>query len=285
MKKIKLIITIVTIMMAIVVGATITSSDQDVAFALGKIAESSEATSINTVRSYWERADWDEWATLIFSFIAALGTFLTWFAIKRETKQQEIKRRFQEKIFRDLIRHLYRNKVCVCATHWELQKKGFDKFYPSEEHLLKLKVLPEDLRFDRFDNTPDYYDILHELELKFRNYNIEVDVTLEHLKIPQLSEATKKRDLNTLEWKSGFLTKEIIELMNKLKFKVTEKNIREQLVETSERYSKNNEKIINIDDVPPREDRNRYYDDILQITEYLNEDIAGESSKISLIPF
>jgi hypothetical protein len=134
---------------------------------LDKIAQASEKTSVNTNPTRLGQTDADEITNLLLAAFAALGTVLTWQAIRGESKQQQIKRTFQSKILSDLIRHMYRNKVCICATHWKLQEEGFDRYYPSEEHLLKLKLLPEDLRFDRFDNTPDFYDILHELELKF----------------------------------------------------------------------------------------------------------------------
>jgi hypothetical protein len=90
---------------------------------------------------------------------------------------------------------------------------GYDRYYPSEEHLLKLKVLPEDLRFDRFNNTPQYYDILHSLELKFRNYNTEIDVTLGHLRNSSISSNIKSRDMSVLSKKSDYLTREIIQLL------------------------------------------------------------------------
>ena len=285
MKRATLIITIVAITMTAAKAQT-ASNNQEGENTLKKIAESSEITSKNTSRSLLESVDIDEWVNLILSLIAALGTFFTFYAIKRETKQQEIKRTFQEKIFKDLIRHLYRNKVCICATHWRLQREGFDKFHPSEEHLLKLKVLPEDLRFERFDNTPNYYDILHELELKFRNYNIEIDVALEHLKTQSLSDAIKKRDLvDTLEWKSGYLTQEIIKLMDTLGFGLSKEALRQLLISVSERYEENNSKYEDIASVPARTGRSGYYDDNLEITDYLNKAIAGESLKISLIPF
>lgn len=293
---------------------------------LNKIAQASEKTSKNTNPTRLAQTDIDEAANLLLAAFAALGTVLTWQAIRKESKKQRIKRTFQAKILSDLMRHMYRNKVCICATHWKLQEEGFDRYYPSEEHLLKLKLLPEDLRFDRFDNTPDFYDILHEMELKFRNFNIEVDVSLEHLKQQNIDTNTKIRDLKVLEFKSQLLTSDIINLMHTLKLPVVEEEyknpgegtlkytpmesgnedyshlwkkfhadipleyieeVRKFLVSKSVRYSK-----LHPADLPSkpcrpshRDERTSYFDDVLQLSEYLDNDIKGEYPKIHLIEF
>ncbi len=177
------------------------------------IQSSTRTIEKNTAPTLLQSTDTDEFINLTLSIIAALGTVLTAVAVRLEFKQRAINKEIQRRVLFDLIRHLYRNKVCVCATTWRLTVEGFTRFYPSEEHLLKLKVLPEDLRFDRFNNTPQYYDILHSLELKFRNYNTEIDVALDHLKESEISDTIKNRDLAVLSMKSDYLTTEIIQLI------------------------------------------------------------------------
>lgn len=186
-----------------------------------EIARYSEATAVNTTPTKLDTTNFDECLNIILAAIAAAGTFLTAFLIRSEGKKRHIKKQFQIRLFLDLIRHLYRNKVVICALQEKFKTNEPDKHlynekYPSEEHLLKLKVLPEDLRLDRFDNSPEFYDILHELELKFRNFNYEVDVALEHLKIKQMDPKQKIRDLGVLEFKQQLLTVNIIEVMRKL---------------------------------------------------------------------
>lgn len=310
----------------IVLSASSYGVEIEPSLTLDKIAQASEKTSVNTNPTRLGRTDADELTNLLLSAFAALGTVLTWQAIRRESKQQQIKRTFQSKILSDLIRHMYRNKVCICATHRKLQEEGFDRYYPSEEHLLKLKLLPEDLRFDRFDNTPDFYDILHELELKFRNFNIEVDVSLEHLKQQNIDEKTKIRDLEVLEFKSQLLTSDIINLMHTLKLPIVEEenkspgkstlrytpmesgstdqnglrkkfhaeipleyieNVRKFLASKSARYSKLHPAELPSKPCRPdhRNERTGYFDDVLQLSEYLDNDIKGEYPKIHLIEF
>lgn len=177
------------------------------------IYESARMINENTAPTALQATDTDEYVNLTLSIIAAFGTILTAVAVRLEFRQRAISMEIQRRVLFDLIRHLYRNKVCVCASALKTENYGYDRYYPSEEHLLKLKVLPEDLRFDRFNNTPQYYDILHSLELKFRNYNTEIDVTLEHLKNSGISANIKSRDMSVLSNKSDYLTREIIQLL------------------------------------------------------------------------
>jgi L-rhamnose mutarotase len=315
---------------------------------IDSIAVHSKRTADNTVPTKLSQTDTDDWTLMLLSLIAAVtgivSVFLAWKtvsntqktvnAVQKETEQMQIKKEFQAKLFVDLIRHLYRNKVCICATLWKLKQHGFGKKYPSEEHLLKLKILPEDLRLDRFDNTPTHYDVLHELELKFRNFNYEVDVTLEHLKIKKLKDEQKIRDLSVLEFKQQLLSIDIVNVMRKLglfavaieldnqqnpqnetspsEIKLvpgkpypwkseSEKTelleflnaVNRKLIDTHKRYEinnpTNNHAIQGIEREAKDEEKGlpdrRYYDDVLGLTQILDDDIRGEIPKIYLIEF
>jgi hypothetical protein len=269
--------------------------------AVTQIADATQKTAKNTEPSYVDK-DGMKAANWIFGLIAAIGTFITFFAVKNETKQKQIKKKFQEKIMLDLIRHLYRNKVVVCTLRWKLNEKEkvarkltekYNLYYPSEEHLLKLKMLPEDLRLDRFENAPEHYDMLHKLELYFRNYNVEIDVALDHLKSKNLSVEVKDRDLDTLEFKSGFLTAEIDKLMLDLKLphdifdclqkesydKIHEKDgsVKAKIQEAMNTGNFKKWETENFAVVPKR--RNGDYYDKLNLTDCLNRDIAIEYLK------
>ncbi|MDR1119517.1 MAG: hypothetical protein LBM08_01200 [Dysgonamonadaceae bacterium] len=224
-----------------------------------EIAHHSEVTAKNTQGA-------TKFDAHILMFLAAasaiFGFFSFWYSKKtaKNVVKQEINRKFQKGIFEDLIRHLYRNKVCVCATRLKLENDGFNKYYPSEEHLLKLQVLPEDLRIHRFDSTPRYYDKLHKVELYFRNYNIEVEVALEHLKTKALPEDRKKRDLDVFEMKSGFLTQEIFKLMDTMKIPISTDEIRNLLIAESKDKQGNNRQNPPIIGIPDQVSENTYYD-------------------------
>lgn len=259
---------------------------------LNSIVSNTERTSRNTEPSGLNRVDWDEYLNIGLALIAAVGTFLTFYQILITNKQQSINKKFQKEILSDLLRHLYRNKVCVCALYQKLKDFGFETHYPSEEHILKLKVLPEDLHFERFNNSPDHYDSLHELELKFRNFNIEVDVALEHFKSRALNKNIKLRDFDTLEFKSQYLTDQTMKLSNNLGFKWTDEWLKKEIQKISVRYKNdlktNNEEVEEEDVVMsmnPREDKRKNYYDNLGVGDELDADIRSEYEKISVIAF
>ena len=129
--------------------------------------------------------------------------------------------------FNDLIRHLYRNLVCTLAFSQktlesvpngaEEDKKKISQ-YPSEEHLLKLKILSEDaLRLEKYNNDPDIYQKMHELKLLFRNYDVEIDTTLMHLKNRNMKLSEVKNDLDTLVYKPLHLINKIREVTDDMK--------------------------------------------------------------------
>ena len=282
----------------------------------------------NTKQTDLAKTDTDDWYLIVVTTLSLFGAFISMFfniktvrntkkteiAVINETEQKQIKTKFQEKLLLDLIRHLYRNKIVVCALRWKLSEKdkkpntktvkteNYNLCYPSEEHLLKLKVLPEDLRLDRFENAPEHYDALHKLELYFRNYNIEIDVTLDHLKQKNMTVEVKDRDLDTLEFKSGFLTAEIDKLMIDLKLphdifnclqneaydKIHEKNgsIKAKIKTAMETDNYKKWEQENFAIVPKRKDGDYY--DKLNLTDCINKDITIEYLKegtINLIKF
>ena len=55
--------------------------------------------------------------------------------------------------------------------------------YPSEEHLMKLKVLPEDvLHLESYNHDYTIYQKMHNLKLLLRNYDMEIDTAMTYLK-------------------------------------------------------------------------------------------------------
>jgi hypothetical protein len=245
----------------------------------------------------WNGKTYDSWVLLGASLLSLLvGMVSTYYSVrtarnagqtarnvKEQTRQQEINRPAQDAILRDLIRRLYRNKVVVCAIRWKLTDKGFDKCYPSEEQLLKLKVLPEDLRLDRFDSAPEHYDKLHKLRLLFRNYTIDVDVALAHLKTRALPQSIKIDDLLALEYKSQLLTEKIRKLMDCTGLNITDDDIRNILLEKDDEHHHSGEACVP-ENIFDRGGEYQYYDQI-GLTTQLNNDISREYSHIDTIDF
>lgn len=121
--------------------------------------------------------------------------------------------------FNDLIRHLYRNQICSMAFGRILLETGRHTGYPSEEHLLKLKVLPEDvLHLERYNQDNKIYKKMHELKLLLRNYDIEIDTAMMHMKDRKIKDISVLRnDLDTLFFKPLFLIRKILLITEDMK--------------------------------------------------------------------
>ncbi|MDR2882157.1 MAG: hypothetical protein LBU98_00025 [Alistipes sp.] len=245
--------------------------------------------------------------SLMIAFVSTWYAFRSWYWTKvAATKVAElrIKTDAQKETLWDIVRHLYRNKVVLCAIERKIGKEygenGLAKCYPSEEHIHKLKVLAEDLHLDRFECTrPGHHNMLHEFELHLRNYNTKVDVTAEHLRSTGVPVGIKEEDLRFLGGESETLTEKILELMYVTEGKNDSENFGPQKKEyykeickrLIERYEKDYEDVEKTYPTELREVKGRkhdpYYDGELNITDLLNKAIVHKifKDKIGLIPF
>jgi hypothetical protein len=114
----------------------------------------------------------------------------------------------------DLIRHLYRNRICTLAiwAKYKQAEKLHEKLYPSDEHYLKM-LIPDKSLHNSYNFCSKRWEAINKLEIQFRNYNIEVEVALNHIKDDSIDDKTKMRDFQTLYFKTGFLSEQITELM------------------------------------------------------------------------
>lgn len=153
---------------------------------------------------------------VIISFVVAIWSW--WYtretvvSIRNEADKDRIDKECQRRLLMDIIRHLYRNKVCTLAMQAKYLR-GKMMGYPSDEHFLKLKLLPRDIYLEQFYKDPDKFHLLHELEMLFRNYNTEIDVAQKHLSDKDMDYHTKMRDFGTLSFKPGYLAGRILGVM------------------------------------------------------------------------
>lgn len=241
----------------------------------------------NTVPTYFTQTDCDEWIIILLSSVAAVSTFFTAHFVLKDLKQSQIHTSFQESIFKDLLRHYYRNFIVLHAMKIKLENNNYNS-YPSEEHILKFKSLPEDLRINQFTTSTKNYDVLHRFELLLRNVNTEIDVFLEHLKNQNLTLDVKQRDLKAMAFKFPKIAEKIIEILQTLKvdFNTNEKftaylkSVSKDNAENkkSKEPSEESEQLI----IPNRE-ANLF--DQLGLKQDLDTDIKLEYDIIQLIPF
>lgn len=186
-------------------------------------------TSSNTQAYPW---------TYINIVLAFLGAVFAGFGCRYSWKTakniERVNRTTQEKLFEDLIRHLYRNNVCTLAFAAKMEKNPVQ--YPSDEHILKLKTLPEDIHVEQYNSKSEDYAIMHGLCLLLRNYNTEIEIIHEHLRNPHLDIIVKKEGLRTMLFKPLYLTNRILEAMNKVYGKDNRMNVITIIL--SEHYNK-----------------------------------------------
>ncbi len=116
-------------------------------------------------------------------------------------------------LFNDMIRHLYRNLVCTLTIGRIQEERKEHNGYPSEEHLLKLKMLPEDIiHLEKYNDNKVIYTKMHELKLLFRNYDTEIDVCMMHYKNLALDVKEVEKDLSVLMFKPFYLMTRIVEI-------------------------------------------------------------------------
>lgn len=179
---------------------------------LEAIRDFSERTAVNTESNFWG----DD--VCLIAVISLIISGLTIYTIWSEFSKTRIDKKCQQELFHDLIRHLYRNKLCTVAMRAKYNKIiGTDgEGYPSEEHYKKLQLLPEDIHLERYNRNADIYHSLHELELLLRNYNTEIEVAERHMTDVRIDQATKQRDFDTLDFKTGYLTYAISRVLDKI---------------------------------------------------------------------
>lgn len=180
---------------------------------------------------------WD-WVAVGIACLSLFYACVT-FNSQRNTEQNTMKitPESQREILMDYCRHFYRNLVIICAIENKLAEQ-FDSYYPSEEHLLKLKADLDDLHPAAFYNHHDRYRAIQELLVKMRNFNTEVDVAKVHLCDRHVDHDSKRRDFATLKFKMGFLTEKTYETLCKLwpneDWKMLQ-NIKAMLIEQAEK--------------------------------------------------
>lgn len=183
-----------------------------------------------------------DWITLAIAILALITSFVAMIYARKTFKSQDrtekhtlatqgntqrISLESQKGLLIDLVRHLYRNLVVTYAIKTKLKHWGYGKYYPSEEHLLKLKVPVENLHLDAFYDNKDNYKTINNLYLLLRNYNVEIDVALNHFPQREIDASIKEHDLDTLMFKPGYLVEKIMEFLCKLYPNEQEKMFRE----------------------------------------------------------
>lgn len=237
-----------------------------------------------------EHTEWgvgDTMAICIALFSLGIAGFTLWYT-KRTYKAQEatqyntrkLDQEAQKSLLLDLLRHLYRNMVVTLTMEAKMKAERFEA-YPSEEHLVKLKIPMENIHLEVFYGEEDKYTKMHDLYLKLRNYNTEIDIICRHFMDRTIDEKTKQRDLDTLKFKCGFLSESILDTFKKIWNLDKTKATMEQ-IKSSHANNVRGDKWV---DENMNKDMDRYagifegYE--TEISHWLNEDVRIESGQNS----
>ena len=149
--------------------------------------------------------------------IGILGAVFGWLAYRfsKKTADNVVRMTAENQIalFNDMIRHLYRNLVCILTVGHIQSSDEEHNSYPSEEHLLKMKMLPEDtIHLEKYNDNKRIYTVMHELKLLLRNYDTEIDVCLTHCKERGFAQKELLKDMGVLMFKPFYLIARIAEI-------------------------------------------------------------------------
>lgn len=179
----------------------------------GVMAKIEDNTRQDVIKDGWNVYGIVALVVALLSLIASIYTFVA--QRRTESNTKKLSKDLQRALLIDLIRHLYRNLVIIYTMRTKMEDIDY-KGYPSEEHFDKLKIPMENIHLDAFYGEDAQYQIMHDLYLKLRNYNDEIEVAKNHLLNPNMSRDTKIEDFDTLEFKATFLTERILETISKI---------------------------------------------------------------------
>ncbi len=278
-------------------------TNDDIVLVIKEIADTSEKTATNTTQNSLEEVIWDDVLLLISGIISGVVSCGAVYTVFKFLVKNRVGNKMREKLFLDLIRHFYRNVVVLAAVLERLEEEGFDKFYPSEQHILKLEIPEEDVTLNEYSNTSKYKDLYHQQELRLRNRNIEVDSLLNHIKNPLIPAELKKKELVYVMKRFEKLTDDLINLAEETMIPLSREKIIIWLVNRSTENTKGKSGYrthadgVDIQAIAPIEqDSFREFDDKdreiaynyyrrFNLSHQLFTDIESEKSGIMLFPY
>ena len=250
--------------------------------------QNADSTVLSNICTYTNlTAEHTEWGVgdtmaICIAGISLLVALWTFYYTKRTYKAQEetqyntrkLDQEAQKFLLLDLLRHLYRNMVVSLTIERKMKAENFE-VYPSEEHLVKLKIPMENIHLEVFYGEEDKYTKMHDLYLKLRNYNTEIDIICRHFMDRTIDAKTKQRDLDTLKFKCGFLSKSILDIFKNIWELDKTKDAMEQIKSSHANNARSYKSFY--------EDMNRYAENFegyeTEIAYWLNEDVHIESGQ------
>ena len=158
------------------------------------------------------------------SFFASIVTIAGFVSIFFYYRRIRISKHCQQKIIIDLIRHFFINCVIIEIIRAKSEKEKF-AMRPTDGVFSRFAVLDTDMCLERFSVNSRDFEMIHEIGLLFRNYNIVTGVAEKHFADRKMSNDLKIQVLNDLFFRAVKATKLLFELSKRLKLGVDEATI------------------------------------------------------------
>lgn len=156
-----------------------------------------------------------QWVITIITILASIATILGSINILRIYREKKVNKDYWRKLIVDLIRHLFINNAIIETIRIKCEGKYNEK-HPAEGVFQRFKTLDEDLQLGRFSYNARYYELIHKICIRIRNYNIAAMAAESHFANKDYPEAEKVLALYDIYKRSVDIAADLIELSNKL---------------------------------------------------------------------
>ena len=253
-----------------------TGNEETISQLLQKVNEISENTNA-----------WGGWWTTpltVLTIIASIATICGLFMIFKEMRVQKASLDRQERIVKDLIRHVLVNAAIMEVIRMKMTGKC-GKVHPIEGVFARFCVLETDLQLSQIRVKDNQYTKLHSLSLFLRNYNIMSQLAEKHFNDPHFDPKEKELELNELWRRTIRITEEFLELGKVARLKIDEESVQKFIIDHyNEKRDKRKKPLPDIE-LPPRTGDCAYYDHKLNLSDIFDFCILDRYEDIRVIPF
>ena len=204
---------------------------------LKRIQEFTQTTAANTTFYFWREADFWEYIAISLSVLAILLAIITavsqWKTEKNTRMSLSIKTQVYESIFKLLLNDLYRIQCDILSLQIILIENNFQS-YPSKRYLKNMMIKFDDSSLDSFlvvfnkkykNKAEEQYLKIQEINRLILDYNINIEILIEHLESPIIDSNTKLFDFSTINNNISFLSKKIIQTAEFIYGKTSDVNL------------------------------------------------------------
>ncbi len=190
---------------------------------LRMIQEFTQETASNTAFSFWREADFWEYMAIGLSFLAILLAVITaisqWKTERNTRMSLSMKTQVYESVFKSLLNDLYRIQCDILSLQIILMEDDFQS-YPAERYLKNMMIKFDNSNLDSFlvifnkkykSKAEDHYLKVQEIDRLTQNYNINVEMLMDHLKDSSIDINTKLFDFSIINNSISFLSRKIIQ--------------------------------------------------------------------------